>query len=110
MMRQARDDDLADVVDARVRGRVDLEHVHVAAVGDLAAGVADAARVGRRPVHAVQHPRQDPRRRRLADAARAGEHERLGDPAARDGVAERLGDGALADDFARASGAASGGR
>ena len=37
------DDHLADVVDAGVRRGVDLEHVEVAALGDLDAGVADAA-------------------------------------------------------------------
>ena len=48
--RQALDDHFAHVVDAGVRGGVDLEHVDVAAFGDLDAGVADAARVRRRPL------------------------------------------------------------
>ena len=96
--RQAGDDHLADVVDLRVRRRVDLEHVHVAAFGDLDARVAVAARIGRRPVHAVQRPRQNPRRRRLADAARPGKHERLREPAALQRVAERARDRLLADD------------
>ena len=74
------DDDLADLVDAGVGGAVDLEHVHVAAVGDLDARVAHAARLGRRAVLAVERPRQDARRRRLADAARAREDERLREP------------------------------
>ena len=43
---QPADDHLTDVVDAGVRRGVDLEHVEVAALGDLDAGVADAARVG----------------------------------------------------------------
>ena len=42
------DDDLADGVDAGVGGAVDLEDVDVAALGDLAAGVAVAARLGGR--------------------------------------------------------------
>ena len=58
----------------------------------------DAARVGRRPLLAVQRPRQDARRRRLADAARAGEHERLREPAARERVAQRARHRLLADD------------
>ncbi len=75
--RQAFDDHLAHVVDAGVRGRVDLEHVDVAPLGDLDAGFADAAWLRRRPVDAVERPRKDARRRRLAAAARAGKHERL---------------------------------
>ena len=57
-----------------------------------------AARIGRRPVHAVQRPRQDARRRRLADAARSGEHERLREPAARQRVAQRPRHRLLSDD------------
>ena len=64
----------------------------------LAAGVAFAARVGRRSLDAVQGPGENARRRRLADAARPREHEGLGDPLAGDGVAQGLGDAALADD------------
>ena len=96
--RQPRDDHLANVVDLGVGGGVDLEHVDVAALGDLAAGVAFAARVGRRSLDAVQGPGENARRRRLADAARPREHEGLGDPLAGDGVAQGLGDAALADD------------
>ena len=66
--------------------------------GDLDAGVADAARIGGRALHAVQRPRQDARRRRLADAARAGEHERLRQPSARERVAQRARDRLLPDD------------
>ena len=86
---EAGDDHLADVVDAGVGRGVDLEHVHVAPFRDLDAGVALAARIGGRPLLAVQRPRQDPRRRRLADAARAGEDERLREPAAGERVAQR---------------------
>ena len=58
----------------------------------------DAARIGGRPVHAVQRARQDARRRRLADAARPGEHERLREPAARQRVPQRPRHRLLADD------------
>ena len=44
--RQAGDHHLADVVDAGVAGGVDLEHVDVAPLRDLDAGVALAARIG----------------------------------------------------------------
>ena len=70
---------LADLVDLRVGGGVDLEDVDVAALGDLDAGVADAARIGGRPLTQFSAARQDARGRRLADAARAGEDERLRD-------------------------------
>ena len=60
------DDDLADGVDAGVGGAVDLEHVDVAAFGDLDARVARRRTARRRPVHAVERARQDARRRRLA--------------------------------------------
>src|SRR5207248_6987046 len=39
-----------------------------------------AARLGRGPLLAVQGTREDPRRRRLAAAARTGEEERVRDP------------------------------
>ena len=94
---QARDDHFAHVIDAGMRGGIDLEHVHVAAFRDFAAGIADAARVGGGAVGAVEHARQDAGRRGLADTARPGEHERLRNPTARHRVAKRLGDGALAD-------------
>ena len=95
---EAGDDDLADVVDAGVRGGVDLEDVDVASLGDFDARIARAARIGRRPVHAAQRARQNPRRRRLADAARTGEHERLREPAAGERVAQRARHRLLSDD------------
>ena len=57
-----------------------------------------AARVGGRPLHAVQRARQDARGRRLADAARPGEHERLREPPALERVAQRARHRLLADD------------
>ena len=99
---QAVDDHLADVVDAGVRRGVDLEHVEVAALGDLDAGVADAAGVRRRPLLAVEGAGQDAGGRGLADAAGAGEHEGLGDAAGRDGVAKGLGDALLPDHLVEA--------
>ena len=80
-----------------VRRRVDLEHVHVAALRDLDAGVALAARIGGRALFAVEASREDACGRGLADAARAGEDERLRDAAGRDRVAQRLRHAALAD-------------
>ena len=57
-----------------------------------------AARIGGRPLLAVQRARQNPRRRRLADAARAGEDERLREPPARERVAQRPRHRLLSDD------------
>ena len=95
---EAGDDDVADLVDLRVGGGVDFEHVHVAALGNLDARVADAARVRRRSLDAVQPARQDARGRRLADAARTREDERLRDAVGGNRVLQRLRDAALADD------------
>ncbi len=95
---EARDDDLAHVVDARVRGGVDLEHVDVASFRDLDARVARAARIGGRPVHAVERARQDAGGRRLSDAAWSREHERLREPLARERIAQRTRHRLLSDD------------
>ena len=67
----------------------DLAFVQGAAFGDFAAGIARTARIGGRAVHAVQRAGENPRGRRLADAARTGEHEGLGEPAAFQRVAQR---------------------
>ena len=99
---EAGDDDLADLVDLGVGGRVDLEHVHVAALRDLDAGVALAARVAGRALLAVETSREDAGGGGLADAARPGEDERLRDAADGDRVAQRLRDAALADDVVEA--------
>src|SRR5438445_1662987 len=95
---EAGDDHLAHVVDARVRGCVDLEDVDVAPFGNLDARVALSARIRRWSVHAVQRPRQNARRRRLSDAARSGEDERLREPAAFQRVAQRTRHLQLSDD------------
>ena len=96
--RQRLDDDLAHGIDAGVGGAVDLEDVDVAALRDLDAGVALAARLGRRSLFAIQRPREDPRRGRLPDAARARKDKGLRETPRRDGVLQRLDDAALADD------------
>ena len=67
------------VVDAAVRGRVDLDDVERtrAARGQLAAGFALAARGGGRALRAVQAARQNARRGGLAASARPGEQVRV---------------------------------
>ena len=89
------------VVDAAVAGRVELDDVERARAlrGQRDAGRAHPARVGSRALHAVQRAGQDPRRRRLAAAARAGEQVRVVDPAGRERGAQRLGDVLLPDDL-----------
>ncbi len=65
-------DDLADVVDAGIGGRVHLQHVRVPPFHDLDAVAAELGHVERGLVHAVafvvQGPREDARRGGLADA------------------------------------------
>ena len=95
---EAGDDHLSHLVDLGIGCGVDLDDVEVAAFGDFDAGIAFAARVGRRAVHAVQPAREDPGGRGLADAARPGKHERLRNPVAGDRVSQRLRDTALPDD------------
>ena len=90
--REPRDDDLAHVLDLRMRGGVDFQHIDVAPRGDLQTRVALAAGVGGRSGHTVQCARQDTGGGRLAHPARAGEHERLGEPVHGDGVAQGLSD------------------
>ena len=70
------------------------------AIGD--AGLADPAGLDRRPAlpvrpGAVQPLGDDPRRRGLADAAHAGQHEGMRDPVRLEGVAERAHHRLLAD-------------
>ena len=66
---------VAGVVDQTVGGRVELDHVEAAATagGQREAGVALAARCGRRALRAVEAAGHDPRAGRLAAAARAAE-------------------------------------
>ena len=67
---EAGDDHVADLVDAGVGRGVNLEHVHVAALRDLDAGVALAARVAGGALLAVETSREDARGGGLANAAR----------------------------------------
>ena len=93
---------LAHLRDAGVAGRVDLDDVDVAVLRDRHALVAHAARLRGRPAlavrpDAVEHARDDARRRRLADAAHAGQHERVGEASGVDRVRKRAHHRVLAD-------------
>ena len=70
----------ADLLDAAVRGGVDLVHVEGGAAGDLPAGAACIARIGTVPVLAVHRLGEDLCHTRFARAARAGEEVRMGEP------------------------------
>src|SRR5204863_745064 len=100
-------DDLADVVDAGVAGRVDLDHVHVVAAGDRQARIARAAWLGggrvTRP--AVERLGHDPGHAGLADAARAVEEVRVRHAVRLDRALERLRDVFLPDDLIERGGA-----
>jgi hypothetical protein len=83
-------------------GRVDLDDVDMAVLGDRAAMVAFAAGLDGRAAlavraDAVQRLGDDPRRRRLADAAHAGQHEGMGDAARGHRVGQRADQRVLAD-------------
>ena len=105
--------DLADVVDAALRGGVHLDHVERAAVRDRPRDRVVRVEVGVRPALGVQRLGEDPRHRRLAGPARAGEEVRLPHLVVLDRVAERAHDRLLADHVAeveRTVGAIEGGQ
>ena len=93
---------LADVVDAGVGRGVHLQDVDMAAVCDRDAMLANAAGLRRRLAlailpDAVERARNDPGRRRLADAANAGEQIGMRDTAGAHGVGKGAYQGVLAD-------------
>ena len=95
-------DDLAHVVDAGARGGVHLEHVRLALGQDGEAVVADAAGIGGRAAgavgpDAVQRAGDDAGGGGFADAAHAGQHEGVRDPAGGEGVAQDAHHRLLAD-------------
>ena len=96
-------DNLADVVDAGVRGRVHFKHVDMAAFHDRLAVNAKLLDIERGPVrHAgplvIERARQDAGGGRLADAAHAGQHVGLRDPVHLERIAERPDHDVLADE------------
>ena len=89
-------DQVARIVDAAVRGAVDLDDVEVLAAEDR---LADRVALRERGVP-VEGAREDARHRGLADAARAAEEVGVGGAPRRDRVLERAGDRLLSDDLA----------
>ena len=90
-------EEFARVVDLGARRGVDLDQVHETALVDFPAGAAFAARRRTHAPFAVERPGEDPRDRRLADAARAREQEGVVDAARIECVDERLAHVLLAD-------------
>ena len=90
---------LANLVDAAIGGRVDLDHVHRVAGANLDAGIAHAARLGHGMVlrPAIQRHRQNARDGGLADAAMPAEDVAVGDALLLDGILQRAGDVLLPD-------------
>ena len=93
--------DLADVVDAALRGSVHLDDVERRAVRDREADRACLVGLGRRAGRpgAVERLREDPRHRRLAGATRPGEEVRLAHLVVLDRVLQRPDDRLLPDDL-----------
>src|SRR5262249_39575243 len=79
----------ADVVDAVVRGGVDLLQLDVCAGGQVGAGRTYAARLGRRPLLAVERAGKDACAGGFSATARAGEEERVRHPARLERVDQR---------------------
>src|SRR5260370_23537986 len=82
-------DDGAGVVDFAIRGAVDLDHVQGAALADLDAGRAFAARLRGGTLLTVKASRQDARGGGLADPADAGEQEGVCNPPAGNRLRQR---------------------
>ena len=88
---------LADLVDAPVRSRIDFNDVKRSSRGNFFARVAHAARFRRRPFHAVQRFRQDSGGGGFSHATCAGKNVRVRHAVVHDGVLQRLGDVLLPD-------------
>ena len=96
---------IASVVDAAVRGRVNLDDVEVLALADRDALLARATGLSGRTLLAVDHLGQDPGGRGLAGSARSAEQERVGETPLANRAGERPHDVVLPEDLVRALGA-----
>ena len=89
---------VADLLDAVVRGTVDFEHVERATFGNLDADVLLGVEVGFRAVGAVERLGENPRGGGLPGAPRADEKIGVGQPFLGDGVAKGPDDVVLSED------------
>ena len=102
--------DLADIVHAGMGGRIHFDDIDMAVGGDGRAGFADPAGLLRRRLplavraEAVDRAGEDPRCRRLADAAHAGEHEGMRNSSGPDRIGENAHQRFLADKVAEGGG------
>ena len=85
-------ENIAHVVDAGVRRRIELEQIDESTGVDFHACRTDAAGCRRDAVDAVEALREDARDRRLADAARSGQQIRVMQPPALERIGERRDD------------------
>ena len=97
-------DQLANVVDPGAARRVHFDDIHMAVLGDRHAGVTLAARADRGAAPAidantVERAGENPRGRRLADPAHAGEEIGVGQAPAFDGVGQGAHQRFLTDQF-----------
>jgi len=96
-------DDVADVVDAAVRRRVELEQIEEPSRGDGDTVLAFTARLAVvAEVQTVQRLGEDPRRRRLPGAARPRQEVGVTDAAVAYGIAHRPRDVLLTDELGKA--------
>jgi hypothetical protein len=101
----------ADLIDAAIRGGVDLDDIDCGSSTNLGAGIAYAAGFGGRPFRradgmlAVQRHREDTGNGGFADAAVAAEDIAVGDAALFERVQKRTGDMLLPDDVTEKLGA-----
>ena len=95
---------LADIVDAVVRGPVDLQHVHAGSVGDADAGRALLAGICSAAVGAVERLCENPGRGGFPYPARTAKQVAMCDPAGGEGVGQRRRDVLLADHLCKGLG------
>ncbi len=99
---------LANFINAAIRGRVDFNDIDCRTLPNLGAGVAGAAGLRRRPLRraqfsaAVQRLRQDARNRRFADTAMAGEDVTVRNPVLTERVEQRSSHVVLTGDVGKA--------
>ena len=99
-------DDFANIVNARMAGRVHLDHVDMPALGNRHTGLTHSARVDRRPAlpvraDTIERLGDQPRGRGFAHPAHPGHQEGMRQPLAPDGVGQRLHHRILADQLAK---------
>jgi len=97
-------DNLSNLVDAAIRGAVDLVNIEWTPSRDLGAMAALVAGIRGGAALAIQGLRQDSRRGRLAHAPHTGKEVGMGDATRRYGIPQNTGDVGLADDIFKALG------